>query len=123
MNPQIHRIGAVAAAAATFFGAAAGAAAAGAAAAGFRFPDDRSDHSPAVITAGQNRNLAPDDFVWHRPPPARAMAVPVAVAQRVEPGFDWVDAGIGALAVVGLGLVGAGAVLVTRTQRRSTALS
>ena len=115
-NAQIQRFGAVAAVAAAFL------VIAGGATAGLRFPDNRADHSPAAIEAGQAQNIAPDDFV-HRGRPSPPAIVPAAATSSAESRFDWVDAGIGAAAVLGLSLVGAGAMLVTRTQRRRAALS
>ena len=116
-NAQIQRFGAVAAVAAAFL------VIAGGATAGLRFPDNRADHSPAAIEAGQAQNIAPDDFVRRGRPSPRPAIVPVAATSSAESRFDWVDAGIGAAAVLGLSLVGAGAMLVTRTQRRRAALS
>ena len=113
---QANRLGAVAAATAAFL------VIAGNAEAGVQFPDNRADHSPAAIEAGQARNLGPDDFVWHGRRSPHPVIAPVAMS-GAERGFDWVDAGIGAATVVGAGLVGAGAVLVTRSQRRRAALS
>jgi hypothetical protein len=62
-------------------------------------------------------------FVRHGRPSPRPTTVPVAATSSAEGRFDWVDAGIGAAAVLGLGLVGSSAMLVTRTQRRRAALS
>lgn len=83
---------------------------------GLMYPDDRDVHSPAAIQASQSADIAPDDRVAHHPV---TLTAPIAAQASVGDGFDWVDAGIGAASVFGLGLVGAGAFVLVLRRRRT----
>jgi len=88
--------------------------AAGAVAAdGVARPDDRPTHGPGAIAAvGQDTVVRPDDRADRRLP------VTASVARTVrDDGFDWGDAGIGALATTGALLVLVGGA-VTGLRRR-----
>jgi hypothetical protein len=91
-------------------------------------PDDRTMHGQGAIAAEQSRDvIRPDDRSIHGPGATeleqmRVDQVPVIApsvsgAERVD-GFDWLDAGIGAAAALGLALILAGSVVfvVRRTQ-------
>ena len=80
-------------------------------------PDDRAVHGPGSV-GDSSVAVRPDDRAW------RGVGyAPAAVAVEVEPvggrdGFDWGDAGIGALAVFGIGLLTlGGTTLFIRHQR------
>lgn len=76
-------------------------------------PDDRATHGPGAL--GAVDIVRPDDRAWRGVGPAPTI-VPVETRTVGSDGFDWLDAGIGALATFGLGLllVGASALLVRR---------
>jgi len=84
-------------------------------------PDDRANHgSGAFVTDASSEIVRPDDRAWRGvglPPTVEVVQSPPV---RVD-GFDWADAGIGAAAALGLGLLLAGAsALVVRRQRVAT---
>lgn len=81
-------------------------------------PDDRPTHGPGLFATGSSNDVVrPDDRAWRGVGPAPTI-VPVESTSVRADGFDWGDAGIGALGAFGLGLllVG-GSVLVLRRQR------
>ena len=95
-------------------------------------PDDRATHGPGAVTVWRSTDVVrPDDRATHGPG-AVALAqvigrdqVPVIApggsgTARVE-GFDWLDAGIGAAAALGLGLIFMGGVVLAlrRTPSRN----
>ncbi len=68
-------------------------------------PDDRPTLGPGAIEAAQQDVvLRPDDRADRRPPSDSPVAQPTA-----GDGFDWLDAGIGSAAALGLVLLLAGA--------------
>ena len=71
-------------------------------------PDDRPMHGPGAIEAGRRDVvLRPDDRADRRLPSTAPLAQPTT-----SDGFDWVDAGIGSAATLGLVLLVAGASMV-----------
>ena len=74
-------------------------------------PDDRATHGPGAIEARRDIVLRPDDRPDRRLPSSAPPAEPTAGG-----GFDWVDAGIGSAATLGLVLLVAGASLVRLRQ-------
>ena len=98
-------------------------------------PDDRATHGPGAIVLEQQRSdaIRPDDRATHGPGAIQleqvtpAGQVPVVAASGSEAarlgGFDWLDAGIGAAAAFGLGLIVAGSVVLARRRPRSPAYS
>jgi hypothetical protein len=97
-------------------------------------PDDRATHGQGAITGEQPNNVVrPDDRPYHGPGAVelgqlnRIEQVPVIAlggseAERVD-GFDWLDAGIGAAAALGLGLVIAGSVVFVLRRAQAPAYS
>jgi hypothetical protein len=79
-------------------------------------PDDREAHGPGAITATQRDvALRPDDRADRRFP----SIVPVSQPTTGE-AFDWVDAGVGSAATVGVVLlVAGGSVIVLRRGART----
>ena len=91
--------------------------AAGAAAADGVRPDDRAMHGPgaiAVAVTQRDNVVRPDDRADRR-----LTSVAVAAQPAATEGFDWADAGVGALATFGLVLLagGVGAVALRRRPR------
>ena len=88
-------------------------------------PDDRATHGlGAIVLEQRNDVVRPDDRATHGQGAiefeqvTRADQVPViaangSVSARAD-GFDWLDAGIGAAAALGLGLIVAGSLVVRR---------
>jgi len=71
-------------------------------------PDDRATHRPDAVAAAQRDVvLRPDDRADRRLPNDAPLAQPTT-----GEGFDWVDAGIGSAATLGLLLLVAGASVV-----------
>ena len=75
-------------------------------------PDDRPAHGPGAIEAARRDVvLRPDDRADRRLPNSAPLVQPTT-----DDGFDWVDAGIGSAATLGLILLVAGASLVRLRQ-------
>ena len=74
-------------------------------------PDDRATHGPgAIATAQRDVVLRPDDRADRSFPSEAPMAQPMVAEQ-----FDWVDAGIGSAATLGVVLlIAGGSVMVLR---------
>ena len=74
-------------------------------------PDDRGTHGPgAIATAERDAVVRPDDRADRGFPGGAPVVVPTSAA-----GFDWVDAGIGSAATLGIVLlVAGGSVMVLR---------
>jgi hypothetical protein len=70
-------------------------------------PDDRPMHGPGAIEAARRDVLRPDDRADRRLPSSAPLAQPTP-----GNGFDWLDAGIGSAATLGLVLLVAGASMV-----------
>ena len=85
-------------------------------------PDDRATHGPGALVSGAATDLVrPDDRATHGPGSVTETAI---VAQATSRGvFDWIDAGVGAAGLAGLGLIGAGAAALLVRRRRSAAFS
>lgn len=82
-------------------------------------PDDQAMHGMGAI-ALKTTVVRPDDRATRGPgslPSATFVEPPAAGA------FDWADAGVGAAAVVGLGLIGFGAFVIVARNRRGPAFS
>jgi hypothetical protein len=89
-------------------------------------PDDRANHGPGAIAAQQASDaVRPDDRATHGPgsvtiqelaQTGQAAIAPDQTLVRAD-GFDWLDAAVGAAAMVGLGLIAGGALLVLRRGR------
>lgn len=80
-------------------------------------PDDRPAHGPGAIEAARRGVvLRPDDRADRPGPSTAPVAQPV-----VENAFDWVDAGIGSAATVGLVLLAAGASVLLLRRGAQTA--
>lgn len=80
-------------------------------------PDDRSTHGPGAIEAARRDIVLRPDDRGDRPLPS---SVPLAQPTRGE-AFDWVDAGIGSAATLGLVLLVAGvSVMRLRQVARAT---
>ena len=88
-------------------------------------PDDRATHGQgAIILEQRNDAVRPDDRATHGhgaivfEQVTQADQIPVIGASgsvsASSDGFDWLDAGIGAAAGIGLGLIVAGSVVVRR---------
>jgi hypothetical protein len=91
--------------------------AAGSSGVGVVRPDDRATHGPGALSADTvTQPVRPDDRAWRGIGPAPSSAVSDTPTSR--DGFDWADAGFGALAAFGLGLLLVGvSVVVLRRQR------
>ena len=88
-------------------------------------PDDRATHGPGAIALEQRNDVVrPDDRATHGPGAivleqvSGAGQVPViepggSEGVRID-GFDWLDAGIGAVAALGLVLIVVGGAVVVR---------
>ena len=80
-------------------------------------PDDRSTHGPGAIEAAQRDVVVrPDDRADRRLPNNAPLAQPTT-----GDGFDWIDAGIGSAATLGLALLVAGASMVRMRQAAQAA--
>jgi hypothetical protein len=97
-------------------------------------PDDRATHGQGAIAPEQVSNTArPDDRTIHGPGAitfeqvTRAGQAPViapdAQSALSVDGFDWLDAGIGAAAALGLGLIVAGGVALVLRRTHAPAYS
>ena len=81
-------------------------------------PDDRADtRGPGAVAATEPASVRPDDRNGVRGPGA----APTVVISTPESGFDWGDAGVGALGAFGLALVLFGALQVAAHTRRTHA--
>ena len=92
-------------------------------------PDDRANHGTGAAALQLRSDVVrPDDRANH--------GTGAIVLEQVTPagqtgeseaarigGFDWLDAGIGAAAAFGLGLIAAGSVVLARRRPRSPAYS
>jgi len=86
-------------------------------------PDDRAVHGPGAITVSSGSDSArPDDRATHGPGSVTEMT-PTEVQAPAASRFDWIDASIGAVSVVGLGLLGLGAAALLLRRRRTAAFS
>jgi hypothetical protein len=103
-------------------------------------PDDQTIHGPGAVGTGTPAApLRPDDRADRKLPNADVeggvirgddkqnvrfgvLYEPIPVVSTSD-GFDWGDAGIGALAAFGLALLAAGASVAGRRHRRAAALS
>lgn len=86
-------------------------------------PDDRAIPRPqAVAVTVSPEVVRPDDRATRGPGPV-APITPIAAEPVSDGGFDWMDAGIGAVSALGLGLLGIGLAVVALRQRRRTAYS
>jgi hypothetical protein len=80
-------------------------------------PDDRPFHGPGAVEAARPDTVSrPDDRADRRLPSSAPLAQPTA-----GDGFDWIDAGIGSAATLGLVLLVAGASLVRLRQEARAA--
>ncbi len=107
-------------------------------------PDDRAVHGPGALSSGASTGLVrPDDRAIHGPGaisgssfpspgrpddranhgPGSVTVTPIVAQATVGNGFDWIDAGIGAASLVGLGLIGAGGAVLVLRRRRTAAFS
>lgn len=97
-------------------------------------PDDRATHGQGAITLGQvSDTVRPDDRTIHGPGaitlepvtgPGQAPVIgPDGPAAAVVDGFDWLDAGIGAAAALGLGLIVAGCLALVLRRTHAPAYS
>ena len=81
-------------------------------------PDDRATHGPSAITLAQPTDVVRPDDRASRPSTITLEQVPVIAPGGSGPvhadGFDWLDAGIGAAAALGLGLIVGGVAFVLR---------
>jgi hypothetical protein len=87
-----------------------------------RLSPDTQDAAKAAQWGRVSDRLLPDtqDAANGR----RGAAPTIEVVTVAAPGgFDWIDAGIGAAFVLGLSLIGAGALLVVQRRRRDSALA
>jgi len=98
-------------------------AASAAAADGSIRPDDRAVHGPgAIAVSSSSDSIRPDDRATHGPGSVTEIT-PTEVQAPAGSRFDWIDAGIGAVGVIGLGLLGMGAAALVLRRRRSAAFS
>ena len=80
-------------------------------------PDDRATHGPGAIDAAQRDVvLRPDDRADRRLPNDAPVTQPTT-----GEGFDWIDAGIGSAATLGLVLLVAGASVMRLRHQTQTA--
>lgn len=81
-------------------------------------PDDRAGlHGPGAYAEVAAVSVRPDDRAGIRGPGA----APTVILTQAESGFDWADAGIGALGAFGLALLCFGGLQVASRTRRSHA--
>jgi len=86
-------------------------------------PDDRSNHGPGVFVRDTSSEIVrPDDRAWRGAGPAPRVEMVESPSVRVD-GFDWADAGIGATAALGFGLLLVGASALVRRRQRVAAVS
>ena len=81
-------------------------------------PDDRAGtRGPGAESLVLAASVRPDDRAGVRGPGAG----PTVILTQTDPGFDWADAGIGALGAFGLALVLFGGLQIASRNRRSHA--
>lgn len=86
-------------------------------------PDDRANHGSGAFARDTSSEIVrPDDRVWRGAGPAPRMEIVESPSVRVD-GFDWADAGFGAMAALGLGLLLVGASALVRRRQRVVAVS
>jgi hypothetical protein len=86
-------------------------------------PDDRANHGAgAVASDSASQIVRPDDRAWRGTGPATTVEIVQPPSVRVD-GFDWADAGIGAAAAFGFGLLLVGASALVLRRQRATAFS
>jgi hypothetical protein len=86
-------------------------------------PNDRAIHGPGAFTSGTSSEIVrPDDRAWRGIGPAPTVEIVQSPSVSAD-GFDWADAGIGAAAAVGFGLLLAGASALVLRRQRATAFS
>ena len=94
-----------------------------ASAAGSTYPDDRANHGVGAIARVNSSRIAhPDDRAWRGIGPAPTVEIVQPASVRINR-FDWADAGIGAAAALGFGLLLAGATVLVLRRQRATAFS
>jgi hypothetical protein len=82
-------------------------------------PDDSGDlRGPGAFVSADQTSVRPDDRAGVRGP---GLAPTVFLTQAPSSGFDWGDAGIGALGAFGLALLLFGTMQIVARQRRSHA--
>ena len=86
-------------------------------------PDDRANHGLASLVSGTSSEITrPDDRAWRGAGPAPTVDIVESPFVSVDR-FDWADAGIGATAALGLGLLLVGASALLRRRQRVAAVS
>ena len=85
-------------------------------------PDDRATHGPGLFATDTTEAVRPDDRAWRGAGPAPTIE-PTESPLVHGDGFDWTDAGIGALGAFGLGLLLVGGSLLAIRRQRATAFS
>ena len=86
-------------------------------------PDDRANHGPGAFVRDTSSEIVrPDDRAWRGAGPAPSVEIVKTPSVRVD-GFDWADAGIGATAALGFGLLLLGASTLVRRRQRVAAVS
>jgi hypothetical protein len=86
-------------------------------------PDDRANHGPGAFVRDTSSEIVrPDDRAWRGAGPAPTVAIVESPSVRVD-GFDWADAGIGAAAAFGFGLLLVGASALVRRRQSVAAVS
>lgn len=83
-------------------------------------PDDRATHGPGAL--GGSEIVRPDDRAWRGTGPAPIIVPVVSPSPRVD-GFDWTDAGIGAVGALGFALLLAGASAIVARRQRVVAMT
>ena len=86
-------------------------------------PDDRANHGPGGFVRDTSSEIVrPDDRAWRSAGPAPRVEIVESPSVRVD-GFDWADAGIGATAALGFGLLLLGASALVHRRQRVAAVS
>jgi len=71
-----------------------------------------------LAVAGSADIVRPDDRAWRGVGTAPTIVPIVSPSMRVDHGFDWIDAGIGAAGTLGLALLLAGASVIAVRRNR-----